>query len=111
MRKAAFVAIVALLAAGCGKPVPAEKSAYVGEWHAKQMALLITQDGRVAYKRTEGRISTSADAPLKGFIGNDFVVGVGPIETTFKVSAPPHKDGGTWKMTVDGVELKRIDEW
>ena len=30
---------------GCGKPVPPEKAAYVGEWQEKTMYLLITQDG------------------------------------------------------------------
>ena len=35
--------------AGCGKPVPPEKAAYVGEWQEKTMYLLITQDGSVKY--------------------------------------------------------------
>jgi hypothetical protein len=34
-----------LAVAGCGKPVPKEKLAYVGEWQEKTMYLLITQDG------------------------------------------------------------------
>ncbi len=51
--------------------------------------------------------SKSLSAPIKAFKGDDFVVGVGPMETTFKVSAVPHQDGGNWKMTVDGEELVR----
>lgn len=100
------IALTALLAA-CGIAVPADKAAYVGEWHAPQMALLITQDGRVEYKRVEGSATKSISAPLKHFDGNDFTVGLGPLTTTFKVSAPPHSDGGAMKMTVDGVELTR----
>jgi len=92
---------------GCGKPVPAEKSAYVGEWQEKTMYLLITQDGSVRYKRMKGGASTSVEGPLKGFEGNNFVAGVGPLATTFVVSKLPYQDGDTWKMVVDDVELTR----
>jgi len=51
--------------------------------------------------------SKSLSAPIKAFKGDDFVVGVGPMETTFKVSAVPLRDGGSWKMSVDGEELVR----
>ncbi|MEK8035003.1 hypothetical protein AACH06_29660 [Ideonella sp. DXS29W] len=95
----------ALLA--CAKPIPKEKAAYVGEWHGTAMALLITQDGSVAYRRLEGGVNKSIDAPLKEFQGDNFVVGIGPMSTTFVVSVPPHADGDAWKMTVDGVELTK----
>jgi hypothetical protein len=91
--------------AGCGKPVPAEKSAYVGEWQEKSMSLLIMQDGSVRYKRLKDGAETSVEGPLKGFTGNNFEVGVGPMATTFVVSKPPYQDGDKWKMVVDGVEL------
>jgi hypothetical protein len=92
---------------GCGKPVPPEKSAYVGEWQEKAMYLVITQDGSVRYKRLQGGASTSIEGPLKGFKGNDFEVGIGPMVTTFVVSKPPFQDGERWKMVVDGVELTK----
>ena len=90
---------------GCGKPVPPEKSSYVGEWQEKTMYLLITQDGSVRYKRLKGGVSSSVEGPLKGFKGDNFEVGVGPMATTFVVSKPPYEDGDKWKMVVDGVEL------
>jgi hypothetical protein len=102
-----FAITLAFILIGCAEPVPQEKSSYVGEWHGTAMALLITQDGSVAYKRLEGGINKSIDGPLKQFEGDNFVVGVGPISATFLVTAPPHQDGGQWKMTVDGVELTR----
>ena len=107
MKFTRLLVLLALLGslAGCGKPVPAEKSAYVGEWQTKTMYLLITQDGSVRYKRLKGGASTSVEGPLKGFTGNDFEVGVGPMATTFVVSKPPYQDGERWKMVVDGVEL------
>jgi hypothetical protein len=90
---------------GCGKPVPQEKSAYIGEWQEKTMYLLITQDGSVRYKRLKGGGTTSVEGPLKGFVGSNFEVGIGPAATTFVVSKPPYQDGEKWKMVVDDVEL------
>ena len=99
--------LLGLALAGCTQPVPAERSSYVGEWHGTAMALLITQDGSVAYRRLERGVNKSINGPLKEFEGANFVVGVGPISTTFVVSVPPHQEGETWKMIVDGVELTR----
>jgi hypothetical protein len=96
--------------AGCGKPVPQDKAAYVGEWQEKTMYLLITQDGSVKYKRLKDGASTSIDGPLKGFSGNNFDVGVGPMATTFVVSKAPYQDGDQWKMVVDGQVLTKTAE-
>ena len=51
-----LVLVLSLL--GCGKPVPAEKSAYVGAWQGNSMDLAITQDGSVRYKRINGSATT-----------------------------------------------------
>ncbi len=101
---------MAVLLAGCANPVPPEKSAYVGQWNAPGMSLLILQDGSVSYKRIKGGVSTSVNAPLKKFEGDNFVVGIGLWTTTFVVSKPPREAAGRWKMTVDGVELTRTSE-
>lgn len=92
---------------GCGKPVPQEKSAYVGEWREKTMYLLITQDGSVSYKRIKGGVTSSIEGPLKGFDGKNFEVGIGPMATTFVVSKPPYQDKEKWKMVVDNLELTK----
>jgi hypothetical protein len=103
--------------AGCGEPVPADKSEYVGEWHGKDMLLVITQDGSMRYKRhKDGGGTTSISAPIQRFEGASFWVGVGIFVTKFEVSKPPYKAGNTWKMVVDGVELVRVfgvgrDDW
>jgi len=94
---------------GCGKSVPQEKASYVGEWQEKAMYLLITQDGSVKYKRMKNSGTTSLDGPLKGFSGNNFEIGVGPMATTFVVSKPPYREGDQWKMVVDGLELTKTD--
>ena len=99
---------LAAFLSGCGKPVPPEKSAYVGEWQEKAMYLLITEDGSVSYKRLKGGATVSVNGPLKGFDGDNFEVGLGPMSTTFMVSKPPYQDGDKWKMVVDGVVLTRM---
>jgi hypothetical protein len=108
MRHLTFLLLAVLILAGCAKPIPPERSSYVGEWQSPTMALLITQDGRANYERMVGEsASKSVSGPIQSFHGDNFVVGVGPIKTTFVVSVPPHEDQGTWRMTVDGVELTR----
>lgn len=107
LAKLSVTALLVAVLAGCGKPVPPDKSAYVGEWQEKTMYLLITQDGSVRYKRLKGGATTSVDGPLKGFAGDNFEVGIGPMATTFVVGKPPYRDGEKWKMTVDGVDLVR----
>ncbi len=98
---------LAALVAGCGKPVPPDKAAYVGEWKSSSMAILITQEGRVVYKRVKGSSTTSVDGPIQKFEGNNFVVGIPYLTTTFEVSKPPFEQDGRWKMVVDGVELTK----
>lgn len=107
MRIASLVAAVLLLVACGGQPLPADKASYAGDWRAKNMRLLITPDGHVSYERREEGNSKSVDAPLQRFEGNNLVVGVGLLTTTFVVSKPPWRDEALWKMTVDGVELVR----
>jgi hypothetical protein len=97
-----------LVLSACGKAVPPEKAAYVGEWRAQTMALLLTQDGTVAYKRLQRGGTTSINAPLRRFEGDNFVVGLPLISTTFEVSKPPYQEDGRWKTVVDGVELTRV---
>src|SRR5262245_48368289 len=100
---AALAMVCGLVA--CAQPLPPEKAAYVGEWKARDMYLLITSDGRLSYRRQKGAASTSIDLPLQKFDGDNFRVGVGPFGTTFVVTRPPYREGKYWKMVVDGVEL------
>ena len=71
------------------------------------MYLLITQDGSINYKRLKGGATTSIEGPLRGFDGDNFEAGIGPMSTTFVVSKPPYQDGQQWKMVVDDMELIR----
>ncbi|WP_296249700.1 hypothetical protein [uncultured Stenotrophomonas sp.] len=107
-RLALLALLFTLVLAACGKPVPADKQAYVGTWESTTTSLLIDASGRVIYKHQPSpSVSKSLDAPIKAYEGNDFIAGVGPLTTRFVVSVPPHQVDGSWKMTVDGQELTR----
>lgn len=97
----------------CAKPVPPEKADYVGQWNAPNMSILITQEGRINYHRTDATngktVNKGIDGLIKAFHGDDFEVGVAPLTTTFVVSEIPHQVDGKWKMTVDGVELTKAN--
>ena len=108
MRKLMMLAVLAcLLLAGCRKPLPHEKAAYAGYWRAHEMVLLITVGGDVQYTVKEDGKRNSINGPLQQFEGDNFVVGMGPLKTTFVVTAPPHQREGAWHMTVNGVDLTR----
>lgn len=103
------VGYVVVFLMGCGQPLSAERANYAGDWRAPEMRLVITSGGRVDYRRaTGGGASTSVQAPIQKFEGNDFVAGIAFFHTRFVVSKPPAQVNGVWKMTVDGVELTRI---
>ena len=99
-----------LMLSACNKPIPESRLDYVGEWQSKEMVLLISQDGSVAYERKRGGVTTSVNGPLKKFVGDDFVVGVWFFATTFDVSEPPYEIDGKWQMVVDGVRLTKVEE-
>lgn len=103
----ALLSTLLLLLTGCGKPLPQDRLAYVGQWRGPDMLLNITSGGRVAYERHRGATRTTVEGPLQGFHGEGFDVGIGPLRTTFEVSSPPHEEAGRWTMVVDGVELIR----
>ena len=97
------------LLSGCNSiPIPEEKRNYVGTWEGVGFHLTITEDGSVDSRRVQGKRTTTVAGPVKSFEGDDFVVGVLFITTTFEVQHPPYKDGDEWLMVVDGFELIKV---
>lgn len=96
-----------LLGACSSKPLPPDRVEYAGHWRGPGTELVITLDGRATWQRTSGSGQVKIDGPIQGFDGDDFVVGVMVVKTTFDVTAPPAERDGRWTMTVDGVELTR----
>jgi hypothetical protein len=108
--KVGLLFLVSMLLVSCGNPLPEDKLTYVGDWHSKEMDLLILSDGTVAYKRLKNGGSTSINGPIRKFEGSNFVVGVWFFKTTFEVSEPPIETNGNWHMIVDGVRLTKASE-
>ena len=97
--------------AGCSDPLPPDKQQYAGVWTSHIMYLQITPGGTVNYKRQKDVGNTELSGiPIQTFADDHFIVGIGPAKTRFVIDEPPHQtEGGSWKMTVDGVELTRKD--
>ena len=97
------------LMTGCNSiHVPEEKKSYIGTWEGVGFQLTIHEDGGIDYRRVKGKSATTITGPLKSFKGDDFVVGVLFITTTFEVQHPPYLEGDDWFMVVDGIELKKV---
>ncbi|RMA80969.1 hypothetical protein [Umboniibacter marinipuniceus] len=94
---------------GCSDPLPSDYSSYAGDWRSAEMRLLILADGSVSYQRIQNGMTTSINAPIKHFEGDDFVVGIGFFDTTFVVNQRPYQKGGRWFMVVDEVTLQRAE--
>ena len=103
------VVVAALLLQACSQPLPPDRLQYVGEWRGTGVYLLILADGTVSYQRLKDGGRVSINAPLKSFDGDDFIVGVAFLTTTFEVSQPPTETEDGWTMVVDGVTLTRVD--
>ncbi len=103
--------ILVSLLGGCRVSIemPADKLDYVGAWTSASMCLTITEQGTVSYERIRKSSRTRIQGPIKAFDGDDIVVGILFIKTTFEVEQPPYDDGGTWRMRVDGVDLVKTD--
>ncbi|WP_105198909.1 hypothetical protein [Pseudoalteromonas sp. T1lg10] len=107
MKKGLVIAFLAVLLFGCSKPIPSDRQAYVGVWESPEMRLLILADGTVDYKRLKNGGTTSINAALQEFEGDDFIVGFGFINTRFAVTQPPQEVDGQYQMVVDGVLLTK----
>jgi hypothetical protein len=101
--------LLPLAAQAAPVPVPADRLAYVGDWQGKDMRIQMTKDGKIKYKRDRPGKNMDLSVDLQGFDGDNFDIGWGFVRSTFVVSKPPHREGDKWKMTVDGVELTRVD--
>lgn len=107
MKKLILLFLVVLTISSCSKPLPADKLSYAGEWQNREMYLLILSDGTVAYQRLKNGGTTSVNGPIKEFVGDDFIVGLAFLTTTFDVTEAPHLVDDKWVMVVDGIRLTK----
>jgi hypothetical protein len=89
--------------------IPEEKSAYLGRWDGPGTTVHITRSGIFSfYQHAEGKPRSIA-AKIRAFAGNDIVLAT-YREQFVNVQVPPHFDGTSWTMTVEGVPLLRHSE-
>jgi hypothetical protein len=67
-----------------------------------------TSKTRLDVAKITKRTGTEIKGPIKKFEGDDFVVGMLGITTTFHVEKTPYEEDGMWRMKVDGANLVRI---
>ena len=88
----------------------AYRERFVGLWMGAGTSLIIDASGRVKYSRKKGA-SGQVVGRITDFQRDHFKVGfMGISATTFKINRAPFKEGGAWKMTIDGVELIRVGD-
>ncbi len=104
----ALLLLLSLLAA-CAKPVPEDYRDYIGHWRGDGMRLVIRADGHADYDRVQDRSQVSIEGNAHSFDASGFRIGVGPFSADFRVQRRPHLQDGRWRMTVDEVELTRVD--
>ncbi|MGW8390646.1 hypothetical protein [Pseudoduganella sp. HUAS MS19] len=100
----ATVIAAALLLNGCSK-IPDEKASYIGTWKSQHATLTITRAWRMQYHRSanETRVEENFNVNIKQFSENEIIGNVG--DARLDITAPPHQEGGSWQMTVNGDVL------
>ena len=107
--RSALALVLLLVLAACAQPVPVDKREYVGHWQGEGVLLVIQANGHADYARARDRRRTSLEGPAHSFTTQGFKIGIGPLSASFRVQSPPRQRDGSWRMTVDGVELTRRD--
>lgn len=105
----ALLALAFLLLVACTQPLPAAYADYAGHWRGEGVLLVIAPNGHADYERVREGMRTSIEGPVHGFNAEGFRIGLGPLSARFEVQVPPHLADGRWRMTVDGVELTRVE--
>jgi len=89
------------------KPVPDDKSDYIGMWLGGPITFEVRPDGILFYEKTNGGTSTSLEVPITIWGNSSISAGIGPFATTFAINSPPQQIDGQWTMTVDDQILLR----
>jgi len=101
--------VACLWLVACAKPVPVDYANYVGHWRGEGTLLVIRADGHADYERVTDTGRVSIEGSSHSFTERGFKIGLGLLSADFEVSRPPQRIDGRWRMTVDGVELTRVD--
>lgn len=87
--------------------VPAERSAYIGDWQGEGVTFSLAADGAISYEKKTGAVSRALSGRLAGFAGDDIKVKVLLVGTTLKVQRPPRTVDGVPTMILEGATVTR----
>lgn len=104
-----LAAVALCLLASCMAPVPPDKLDYVGMWQGKGMSLAINADGRIGYRTCRSWFCTVIEAESFSFTPTGLRFGFLLLRWNLRVDRPPHRLNGRWTMTIDGVDLVRLE--
>jgi len=88
-------------------PPPAHLADIVGAWQNDSVVLVIYADGMMEHEKHTNGTNTSFNAPILEWTDTGFAAGIGPIQQTFTINAPPALHDGVWSMTVNNQVLTR----
>jgi hypothetical protein len=74
------------------------------------MRVTIRANGTLDYERRAKLGTVGVTGSRFAFGTDEIVVGVWPFTTAFRIDAAPHRDGQVLKLTLDGIELTRVDD-
>jgi uncharacterized membrane protein YhaH (DUF805 family) len=78
---------------------------WIGLWRGPHSALRVDNLGNAVFFHVDGGFSTRAAGPLQILDENRISIGSGANAVILKLAEPPHMEGQSAKMMLDGVEL------
>jgi uncharacterized membrane protein YhaH (DUF805 family) len=78
---------------------------FIGSWRGRNMSLRVDRYGESGFSHREGDEAITADGPLEVLDGSHISIGSGSHVQVLSVTEPPHEEGDTTRMTLEGVEL------
>ena len=79
---------------------------WVGTWEGGGKTLDIGPNGTAKYNEKTPGSSEELNGSVS-FDGGDMIIDVLVMKKKMHIDKPPHLAGGTWKATLDGVEIER----
>lgn len=80
---------------------------WVGLWQGPHSSLQVNNLGNALFVHNDGSFSVRASGPLQILDENRISIGAGPNAVILKLGMPPHAEGQSMKMLLDGVELSK----
>jgi NaMN:DMB phosphoribosyltransferase len=97
-----FSVIIAAALIGCKKtPLTEDQKVFAGKWVAVDSTFVtIYLDGGGDLKTSNSNVTGGGTT----ITADTVTIGMGPIKKTMKITQKPKQVGGTWSMSLDGIQ-------